>query len=106
MIAQDNTLRVGGNKFKYWLGKKIQKWGNRLIEKGKYRIVTNPSCKLVNPFTLLINFTVDGTEKYQIVLQGDYKKHYKESEDYTPDISEREMLMLIQQSLDKWYKKS
>ena len=106
MITEDNTLKVGGNKFKYWLGKKIQKLGNRLIERGKYKVVTNPSCKLVNPFTLLINFTVDGNEKYQVILQGDYKKHYKESEDYTPDISEREMLMLINQKQQAWFKKS
>lgn len=106
MITEDNTLKVGGNRFKYWLGKKIQKWGNRLIESGKYRVVTNPSCKLVNPFTLLINFTVDGNEKYQVILQGDYKKHYKESEDSTPDLSEREMLMLINQKQEAWFKKS
>lgn len=102
----DSSLKLGGNKFQYWLGKKIQKWSNRLIENGRYKVVTNPSCKLVNPFTLLINFTVDGNEKYQLILQGDYKKHYKESEDSTPDISEKEMFMLINEKQQSWFKKS
>lgn len=102
----DSALKLGGNKFQYWLGKKIQKWSNRLIENGRYKVVTNPSCKLVNPFTLLINFTVDGNEKYQLILQGDYKKHYKESEDFTPDISEKEMFMLINEKQQSWFKKS
>jgi hypothetical protein len=105
-MIEDNILKIGGNRFKYWCGVRIQKWGNRLIEKGRYRIITNPSCKLVNPFTLLINFTVDTNEKYQVVIQGDYKRHYKESEDYTPDITEKEMFMLINQSQKDWFKKT
>ena len=104
-MIEDSVLKIGGNKFKYWLGKKIQKLGNKLVSKGKYKVVTNPACKLLNPFTLLVTFTVDTTEKYQLVLQGDYKKHYKESEDSKPDIGERELFLLINQSQDKWYKK-
>lgn len=114
MIDESNsTLTVGGNTSKHWLGKRIQnlgkriqKKGEKLITKGKPQIVNNPTCKLVNPFTLLISFTVDGTDKYQVVLQGNYKEHYKESEDYVPDIKERELFMLINQSYNKWYKKS
>ena len=118
MIDESNsTLTVGGNRFKHWLGtriqnlgKKIQKRGEKLISKGKPQIVTNPTYKLVNPFTLLISFTVDSTDKYQVILQGNYKDHYKaasESEDSTiPTIGERELFILIQQSHKNWYKKS
>ena len=107
----NGILKVGGNRLKYKIGKRIQKWGTKMVEKGKYKIVTNPSCKLINPFTLIINFTLDNTEKYQVVLQGDYKQHYKESDDdksthKTPDILERELFILINQSQDRWYKKS
>jgi hypothetical protein len=66
--------------------------------------VTNPSCKLPNPYTLIISFTVDGTDKYQVVTQGNYKKIYKESED-TPDISEKELFMIIDQRQKEWFKK-
>jgi len=104
-MIKDGSLEIGGNRFTLWLGKKIQKWGTNLINKGKSRIVTNPSCKLINPFTLLINFTVDGTEKYQLIVQGDYKKHYKESDDYIPDIGEKEIFIIINTRKDQWFKK-
>ena len=53
----------------------------------------------------------DNTDKYQVVLQGDYKQHYKDSDDdklshKSPDIPERELFILINQSQDRWYKKS
>jgi len=108
----NGILKIGGNRLRYKIGKRIQKLGSKMMEKGKYKIVTNPSCKLINPFTLMINFTLDNTEKYQVVLQGDYKKHYKESDgsDDTlhkvPDIQERELFILINQSQANWYKKS
>jgi hypothetical protein len=103
-MIKDSILYVGGNKLKHWLGKKIQKIGNKLIENGKPKLVTNPSCKLINPFTLMIYFTV-GTDKYQLVLQGDYKKHYKESDDCIPDIPEKEMFMIISSKRNSWFKK-
>lgn len=109
----NGILKVGGNRVRYVIGKRIQKWGSKMAERGKYKVVTNPSCKLINPFTLIINFTLDNTDKYQVVLQGDYKQHYKESDDTddkathkTPDIPERELFILINQSQDRWYKKS
>jgi hypothetical protein len=111
-MIEDGTMKIGGNQFRYKLGKRIKKMGEKMMERGKYKIVTNPSCKLINPFTLMINFTLDNTEKYQVVLQGDYKQHYKESDgsDVTlhkiPDIPERDIYILINQSQAKWYKKS
>jgi len=104
-MIKDSTLTIGGRPLIHWLGKKIHNLGLKMISNNKPKVVTNPTCKLVNPFTLLINFTVDGNEKYQLVIQGDYKKHYKESEDYIPDISEKEIFIIINGGKDNWYKK-
>jgi hypothetical protein len=109
---KDGTLKVGGNKLKVWFGKKLEniaktisEWGNNMIATNKPIVVTNPSAKLVNPFTLLINFTVDNTHKYQIILQGNYKEKYKQSEDGIPDIEENDLLMIISDSQNIWFKK-
>jgi hypothetical protein len=104
-MIKENILYIGGNKFKYRLGNKLKSIGENLINKGKVKVVTNPNCKLVNPFTLIVSFTLDNTEKYQVVVQGDYKKHYKESEDYVPDVTEKEMLMIIDSNKNGWFKK-
>lgn len=104
-MIEDSTLKVGGNRFLHWIGEKIQRWGNNIINRNKQTLVTNPTCKLANPFTLIISFTVDGLDKYQVVIQGDYKKIYKESEDYIPDISEKQLFMIIDQRQKDWFKK-
>ena len=109
---QDGTLKVGGNTLKVWLGKKlvdisnsISKFGENVTSTNQPKLVTNPNAKLVNPFTLLINFTVDTNQKYQIILQGNYKEKYKESEDGIPNIQEDELLMIIADSQNIWFKK-
>ena len=105
MIIDGSTMKLGGNRLKHWFGTKIQKWGSNIIEKNKHLIVTNPSCRLLNPFTLIVNFTVGVTDKYQVVIQGDYKKIYKEAADSVPEISEKEMFMIIDQKQRDWFKK-
>ena len=105
MVIKEGSLEIGGNRFKVWLGKKIQTLGTNLINKGKSKIITNPTCKLINPFTLIINFTVNNVEKYQVIVQGDYKKHYKESEDFILDLGEREMFIIISEKKGDWFKK-
>ena len=104
-MIKEGSLEIGGNKFKLWLGKKIHSLGTNLINKGKSNIVTNPTCKLVNPFTLIVNFTVNTTEKYQVILQGDYKKHYKESGDSLSELTEKEMFIIISEKRNNWFKK-
>lgn len=108
----DGTLKVGGNKFKVWIGESIEKlgknintFGTKVIDSNKPITISNPNAKLVNPFTLLINFTVDNSQKYQIILQGNYKEKYKQSEDGIPDIEEKELLMIIADSQNIWFKK-
>ena len=67
-MIEGSTMRVGGRPLKHWIGTKLQSWGAKIANKNKHIMVTNPSCKLFNPFTLVVNFTVDNVDKYQIVL--------------------------------------
>lgn len=53
----------------------------------------------------MINFTVNNTKKYQLVLQGDYKNKYKELQDAENPIENREMFLLIRGAVKSWYLK-
>jgi len=84
----ENKKTFGGNRFLVWYGKTIglistylQNKSNEYMNKGGKTVVSNPSCKFFNPFTLIINFTVDNTIKYQLIQQGDYKARYKKWRD-------------------------
>lgn len=92
------SYKIGGNKILHRIGE----W---LATRNKPIVVTNPSCRLVNPFTLIVNFTVDNVDKYQIVLQGDYKERYKEVDDGAIELPEKEMYALIDDSQKIWFKK-
>jgi len=112
MIIENSTLSVGGNSILVFLGKQITKLGTYLSEKGekmvarnKTKYVTNPTATLVNPFILIINFTVDINEKYHIVLQGDYKQNYKDSQDGAINLSEEDLFMIINNNQPLWFKK-
>lgn len=81
---EETTREVGGSKLAIWYGNKLGKIGDyyqrrsdKFIDKGTKTIVSNPACKFINPFTLLFTFTVDNTDKYQLVHQGDFKEKYK-----------------------------
>ena len=111
-MIENSKLKVGGNSFKAWIGQRIESFGSSIMEyghkiltKNKYKIVTNPSAKLCNPFTLIVSFTVDANQKYQLVLQGDYKEKYKESEDGVVNMSENDMFVIINSMEDSWFKK-
>ena len=111
-MIENSTLRVGGNTIKVWfgewlekMGKSINEWGTKTVTNNKPKIVTNPSGKLYNPFILVISFTVDTNQKYQIVLEGDYKEKYKECVDGAIELSENEMFMIINSNQPKWFKK-
>jgi hypothetical protein len=108
-------INVGGQPHKEVIGKfiesigvKLVDFGTNLITKSKPLLVTNPSAKLINPFTLLLTFTVNTVDKYQLVLQGDYKQRYKDSVDKVdndPNMSFDEMFVTIASSKDLWFKK-
>ena len=118
-MIENSTLRTGGNTIGVWFGQFlviISKWfnnmglflnekGEKVILKNKPIIVTNPSSKLYNPFTLGLHFTVGTNEKYQITLEGDYKKEYKECENGDIKLTENEMFMIINQHKKDWFKK-
>ena len=118
-MIDNGTMRVGGNSIKVWLwdlfsgtGTRFEKIGNNMSEYGKKmslrnkpRAVTNPSAKLINPFTMMVTFTVDVNDKYQIVLQGDYKQNYKDCVDVLMAISETEVFMIINAHQKEWFKK-
>ena len=98
-------MEIGGNRITRWWGKRMKSWGESLIERGNPMVITNPSAKMPNPFTLIVSFTVNNTEKYQVVLQGQYGEKYKQSEDGIPNISEEEMFLLITHKKGSWFKK-
>lgn len=104
-MIKDDKLFFGGNKFLFWLGNLLKRWSDYFIEKGKVRIITNPTAKIVNPYTVIIMFLVDGSDKYQVVLQGDFKEKYKNSEDGKIEIGEKELLMTIDKSSNSWFKR-
>ena len=99
------SYEIGGNKLLYKFGKWLSDRGGGIMSLYKPTVITNPSCKLINPFTLIINFTADVNIKYQIVLQGNYKEKYKESEEGVVNISENDMYNIISESQKMWFKK-
>ena len=100
-----DKLEIGGNAlFRKW-GKYFTKLGIKYTKKGEKLIVTNPTCKLHNPYLLVINFTVNNTDKYTLSLQGNYKEKYKEKGTEDDPIPPKEMFMLIRDKQDKWYLK-
>ena len=97
---------IKGNKLLFKIGNKITNFGNNLINKSKENIITNANAKLFNPFTLIINFTINNTDKYQVLFEGDYKTHYKDAgEDNVPNIPEDTLYELIVSNKSKWFKK-
>lgn len=118
-MIEQGVMRVGGNTLKVWFwnfiagfGSSLEWLGNTITVFGKQKslenrpkAVTNPSAKLINPFTMMINFTVDVNEKYQIVLQGDYKQNYKDCVDGAVNILDENLFLIINQHQKEWFKK-
>jgi len=116
---EETTREIGGNQIKLLLGNKLAKWGEKLITKGSKLVISNPTCKLHSPYLLVVNFTVNNTEKYTLTLQGDYKEKYKEIsnslkdkdvdsvEDVQDPITINEMFILIleHENIKKWFLK-
>jgi len=118
-MIENGIMRVGGNTPKVWFWNSIANFGSILEGLGtlltafgkqkslenRPKAVSNPSAKLINPFTMMISFTVDVNEKFQIVLQGDYKQNYKDCVDGAINISEDSIFMIINQHQKEWFKK-
>lgn len=108
-----DRFELGGNKFLVWVGGVIENIGEFLITKGKSistgnkpKVVYNLSGKLVNAHTLIVSFTVGANDKYQVVLQGNYREKYKEmNEDGNIDLSDSQLFNLVS-SQKEWFKKN
>jgi hypothetical protein len=105
MTIEESVLKVGGRPLLHRLGKSLNNIGTKMMNKHKQLMITNPTFKIANPFTLIISFTVEGTDKYQLVIQGDYKKLYKETGENTSEISDRELFIIIGENQYMWFKK-
>ena len=111
----DETIGIGGNTVKLWYGKLLRRISNyytkrseKLIAKGNKTFILNPTCKFINPFTLIISFTVNNTDKYQLITEGKYKELYKECKEKEIEVNPigtSEMFELIKMYQDKWYLK-
>lgn len=111
-MIENSTLSVGGNTILTFIGevlsnvgKKINEFGDRMVINNKTKYVTNPVANLINPFTLIISFTVDVNDKYQIILQGDYKQNYKDMQEGNFNIGENELFIIINSNKNLWFKK-
>ena len=102
---ETTNKEIGGNKFYLKLGKYFTKLGEKYTKKGSKTVISNPTCKLINPFSIMYNFTVDNNLKFQLIVQGDYKELYKEhgTEDNPIDIDK--MFMTITHKQGDWFLK-
>lgn len=106
----NSTIKVGGNSIKLWLGNKLDKIAKKLINAGTETSISNPSMDCINPFTVIFKFTVTdslSSNKYQLILQGDFKDFYKKkTSDEEFNITEEEMFMSILSNKNKWFLKN
>ena len=96
-------MKIQGNVFMQRLGNWLVAIGSGILSKHRTRIVTKAEFDFVNPFTMIVNFTIDNTDKYQILLQGDFKERYKEFRNGNFAIDDDAMLHIIK--THKWFKK-
>ena len=66
------------HSFWLWISSRIENRSERLHRAGTKVVLSNPSCKYINHCTLMLNFTVDNTDKYQIIHEGRFTDRYKE----------------------------
>lgn len=121
MSKEESRIEIGGNSLLLWYGNSLirmskmfsrlsERYNNRgdeFIERGKKIIITNPKSVLYNPFTLIITFTVNNKDKYQLITQGFYKEKYKEvseNNDENP-LTNQEIFEIIRINTDKWFLK-
>ncbi len=109
---------INGRRSEYYLRR-----SDKLIKAGTKTIISNPTCKFINHCTMIFNFTIDNSDKYQLVHEGRFTnlfKLHKEREDNhkklleSGDIDgefdelplgENEMYLVILEKRDKWFKK-
>lgn len=122
MSKEESRIEIGGNSILLWYGnilirmskmfsKLSERYNNRgdsFIERGKKIIITNPKAVLYNPFTLIITFTVNNKDKYQLVTQGYYKEKYKEVSENDivgNPLSNDEIFYIVKINQNEWFLK-
>lgn len=91
----NNIRETRGNKFYLSYGNVLlkisnffKKYSDKYLTKDNKIIISNPTCKFINPFTLMFNFTVNNKDKYQLVHEGEFTNKYKEWKKITEDLSD------------------
>jgi hypothetical protein len=102
----EDSTEMGGNKIVFKIGSIFTKVGKKITDKGAKTTITNPSCKLISPWALILNFTVNNTDKYQLITQGDYRNKYKEKQDTDNPIAIEEMFIVIKDNRKNWFLKA
>jgi len=77
---EDNSpiREMGGSRLSLKLGNYFAKLSKKYLDKGAKKILSNPTSKFVNPFTLILTFTMNNVDKYQVTMVNDYKEKFKE----------------------------
>jgi len=109
-MIQNGQLLIGGNSILLWFGTLLIKFseflikkGNEFIYKGTKRIITNPEASWINAFSIIYTFTVDGTSKYQLILEStEYKDRYKE-DNQSVNLTEEEKFIVIRENQKQWF---
>ncbi len=108
-----NIRKIGGSKRSIRYGNlltRLGNWyinrGNKHIAKGQMTVISNPTCKFINPYTLMLSFTVNTNNKYQLIVQGDFKEKYKISTTEDNPIPTEEMFMVITHRKREWFLKA
>lgn len=111
MIRQPNL--VGGNTLLVFWGNLLRTIGIFLTEKGdkavyngNSRVISNPSASWYNPFTIVYTFTIDNTQKYQLIIENSaYKSRYVENNQEII-LTEEELYLVIRNNKQKWFLKN
>lgn len=102
--------KIGGNSLLLFFGKilsnisnKVNKYAENCIKRGSIRIITNPEASWINAFSIIYTFTVDGTSKYQLILEStEYKDRYKE-DNQSVNLTEEEKFIVIRENQKQWF---
>ncbi len=108
---EDNKREIWGSTLTLWYGrilKRISSYYNRrgkkLIAKGSKTIVANPKCRFVNAHTMVFNFTINNTEKFQLVIEGNFVAKFKSwrkvLDEYAVKVEEFNELKLVYDNLE------
>jgi hypothetical protein len=105
MTISGNTLTKRWGEYLTRIGERYIKKGRKYVKLGSDINITNPTSRLLTPYILVVNFTVNFTEKYTITTQFDYKELYKIKGSEDNPITMDEMFKVITHRRDKWFLK-